>query len=105
MPTSQKRDMGHPCLWRWLVWRWAEATLGRAGGRGWIDGSYKMGLHAGRRVSWLQELQSGNLRVAVLAVVDTVFGDCGAVDLVARVWLVFHELRGDFLGKEDLANV
>lgn len=75
----------------------------RCGSR--IDGSYKMGLHPRSGVSRLQKLQGGNLRVAVLTVVDAVLGGSGTVNLVARVGLMLHELGGDILRKEDLADV
>ena len=85
--------------------RWSTFALRRPRCGSRIDGSYKMGLHPRSGVSRLQELQGGNLRVPVLTVVDSVLCGSGAVNLVARVWLMSHELGGYILGKEDLAHM
>jgi len=46
-----------------------------------------------------------DLELAVLIAEDVVLGLGGAVNLVAGVRLVLHELRCDLFGEEDLADV
>src|SRR5882757_4695686 len=83
-------------------WRWSEAIVyGSWGGVG-IDGDGDVSVVAGGGLELLQASDGG---VAVLLLEDSVFGGCGAVDVVAGVGFERHKFDGDVLGEEDLADV